>query len=247
MTSIPEDIQTTVARFEVTIKKALVAQYGSALEIHPRHIERVHIAQVLEAYQRSDLYRAERMEKVATLLMDLKLEFYFLTEVDNRLSLVIEAQGPYDSKNPLATPHTYLALLAIEQSVIGKARILWDRIMNLVYYLETGNEIPRKKSKKTQFFKFIDDKPRWKYLVPFLATLTTHDDSFRTPEFHKASMLRAVLMGDREMPSRGSVGRISFYAEWFFDNLVPMLGDGEPNDFTDQHVAQLQRRGLEVD
>ncbi len=73
------------------------------------------------------------------------------------------------------------------RALIGKSRILWERLMSLVYYMETGREIPKtgNGSVKSSFFSWIRTTPRWRYLEPYEQFLESFDASYRTPEYHK--------------------------------------------------------------
>lgn len=141
-------------------------------------------------------YPPERLEGAVIRAFDLKLQFYYLVEVDlgiynQAYSAALDANGlTYET----ATPNLLLTRLSLDQNLIGKMRILWERLMNLVYFVETGKEIPGK-SKKGKFFTWIDnDAPhKWSWLGGFSGEIVAYDDRFRTPEFHKNSTLRKEI------------------------------------------------------
>ena len=119
----------------------------------------------------------------------------YLIEVDlganNDLGRFVSNEPDSEQKES----HTQFVHLSFDQSLILKSRILWERVMNFVYYLETGNnlEIKKKQSKKAIFFDFIKDT-KWKFLEDYKEYVEWFDDTWRTPEAHKGSTLRARLL-----------------------------------------------------
>src|SRR4051794_31244281 len=95
-----------------------------------------------------------------------------------------------------APPRLLLRRLSFDQNLIGKSRILWERVMNLVYLLETGKHLEKRRSKKAAFDQWLRSEApeKWRILEPYGAEVQRFDDRFRTPEFHKNSMLRAGLL-----------------------------------------------------
>ncbi len=93
--------------------------------------------------------------------------------------------------------------LAIDQALIGASRILWERIMNMGYYLGTEEDIETKVSKnktKTKLFReFAKRNPPWDELISCLQNVEEYCDKYRTPEFHKGSVLRTVLTRNKEI------------------------------------------------
>ena len=59
----------------------------------------------------------------------------------------------------------------IDQTIIAKSRIFWDRLMNLIYYLETRSlleeQVSDRKSKRKAFFQLASTTPRWRFLEPY--------------------------------------------------------------------------------
>jgi hypothetical protein len=83
---------------------------------------------------------------------------------------------------------------------IGQLRILWERLMTLVYYLEQGKE-PDGKSVRKQFFRRLTSwNERWDVLVGWEAFIDEYDTRFRTPEYHKRSSMRNELFGRLSTP-----------------------------------------------
>jgi hypothetical protein len=77
--------------------------------------------------------------------------------------------------------------------MVGQARILWERLMTLVYYLEEGQD-PRGKSIRKVFFPKIPSwGGRWDILAEWESEIDWYDRLYRTPEFHTRSTLRKDL------------------------------------------------------
>jgi len=94
------------------------------------------------------VFPLDRLERVMNYLLDVELETYFIFDVDfggyNRL-----AQQGFNSSDPANTPDLWLSRLYLEQSLIGKSRILWERHMNLILFLEIGVDLDKKLSKRS--------------------------------------------------------------------------------------------------
>ncbi|MBM4510051.1 hypothetical protein GS425_00060 [Rhodococcus hoagii] len=90
-------------------------------------------------------YPPERLEGAVIRAFDLKLQFTtssrWTWHLQPGYSAALDANGlTYET----ATPNLLLTRLSLDQNLIGKMRILWERLMNLVYFVETGKEIPAK-------------------------------------------------------------------------------------------------------
>lgn len=63
-----------------------------------------------------------------------------------------------------------------------------------------AGQLPRvnisgRKSKRKAFFDFTRGSLRWRFFEPYEPVLQDYEDAYRTPEFYKASILRAELLG----------------------------------------------------
>jgi len=197
-------LRETVSRFEEVITLSMREKHPAGglsreqLEgfLRAMPVNVWNLLALFDAYVERGLPR-EHLGKFMECLMDYKLELYFVTEVDLGLTRQAVYMAGFDPKRPLATPRLLLMKLSLNQSVIGKVRILWERLMNAVYYLETGRELSSKQSKRTKFFNKIRDVPQWKPLLEVEALLERYENTLRTPEFHSASVLRAELLGSK--------------------------------------------------
>jgi hypothetical protein len=138
------------------------------------------------AFLKGEVYPQERLLGCLYKIVDVKLQLYFLLEVDLPLynSQVFDLGFKKDNAN--STPHLFLRHLSIDQTIIVKSRILWERVMNFIYFLETGEDLERKvsgnKSKRTLFFKFVESTQRWSFLRPYAAELDYFDAKYRGPK-----------------------------------------------------------------
>ena len=76
------------------------------------------------------------------------------------------------------------------QTLVLKVRVLWERMMNLVYFLAVRKDFdPGGKSRKRAFFKAMAASPQWAFMEEFRALIERLDEGFRTAEAHKQSRL----------------------------------------------------------
>jgi hypothetical protein len=227
-------IDDVVAEFETKTQNSVAFRFRHEREDHKqlmlkaRQVSNIDIAKFLKQYRKSKNYPQDRLEKLAYILMDIKLQMY-LIEVDLGADndLMRNISGEPDSVEKEA--HTQFVHLSFDQSLILKSRILWERVMNFVYYLETGKELTVKKGKKAKFFKFIDDT-RWKYLEDFKEYVEWFDNTWRTPEAHKGSKLRARLLSgtmDNDEVNR-ILGLIGIVTNAFYINMMNIIDDKDP-------------------
>lgn len=248
-------LKKRVAEFESLIEQALREKYfgyrnltsdQAEMIVRDNLLMRFDLAEVLNSFLDNPIWENGRAPKVMDYLLDLKLQLYYLSEVDlgiyNRMY-----HDPINADRDLAdSPRLLLIRLSLDQNLIGKSRVLWERIMNLVYYLETGEDLEGRKSKKKAFFALMGERPRWRWLLPYGEVLTSYDDAYRTPEFHKFSVLRAVLTGSREIEANDLL-RLTNRATEILDNIRSVVREGKPQSFSDLHLdgeGNIDRRYL---
>ena len=140
------------------------------------------------------------------------------------------------STNPKNAAYAELLELSVNQSLIGKSRILWERLMNLVYHLETGRSLDVKGSKKTKFFYFLKDHEKWHFLAAYRDTVTTFDDALRTPEYHKSSVLRSVFMGNKRIEFSKYRELYGSLLNTFWENFRSIAAGGKATHRTNVHL-----------
>jgi hypothetical protein len=93
----------------------------------------------LDSYRSSSAYPQDRLPGIMHRLIDTKLQMYFVSQVvPGAMNQMVYLRG-FDPDNPLATPNLQLTRLSYLQALIGQSRVLWERLMRLIYFLETGS------------------------------------------------------------------------------------------------------------
>ena len=205
-------LQERVAEFEDIILKARSAQHA---DLAPEHAELLlkhdpvitwNLINFIEAYFAGNLYPAERLPAVIDRLIDTKLQLHFVTQVwPGTMNLMVYLRG-FDPMAPQAIPNLQLARLAYSQAMIGANRILWERLMRSIYFLETGKEPEGKHTQKSFFRELPMWSPRWDLLAEFQTEIKYYDQVFRTPEYHKGSILKRELLGGGEVDMNDVLG-----------------------------------------
>jgi len=152
------------------------------------------IEQLIDDYIEYQAYPLDRLAGGIDRAIDLKLEHHFIRttfELDNG---ILRSPG-FDPRNPLAHPRQHLDRLYMLQNLIGQIRILWERAMTLIYYLEKGKDPDGKKIRKVFFDHLSAWSPRWDVFEGWHPVITKHDGDYRTPEFHIGSKIRKELFG----------------------------------------------------
>ena len=156
----PQNLRCDIELFEGLITAALQEKYEPLcspgflerfLQLHP--ISHWKLLTFFDTYIQGKVFPIDRLERLMNYLFDIKLQTYYVLEVYMGSYNRLDSQG-YDRADPKSTPHFFLSKLSLEQSLVGKTRILWERYMNFIYFLETGvnlEDTVRKRSKKTVF------------------------------------------------------------------------------------------------
>jgi hypothetical protein len=100
--------------------------------------------------------------------------------------------------------------------------------MNFVYYLETGEELEDKKSKKTKFFNHIKGT-KWSFLGEYKNYIEWFDNKLRTPEVHKSSTLRSHFSKGTNISQDKALGIINIAMNALWGNLILIIQGKEPN------------------
>lgn len=231
-----DDVAEKVAFYEKFFDGAWAEKYAesSTLIAESSTARRMRIDDFVRAYAEGG-YPVERLAKCVDRVIDLKLQLYYLTEIEvNAYNVAyfwpLMRQGLTEET---ASPHLLLVRLAQDQNVIGKIRVFWERLMNLVYFVENGREIPKSNSgsKKKKFFEWVrsEEGEQWHWLAPFEAVIDDYDRRFRTAEFHKSSVLRAEIerrkVGSLEIMSRGVN---YFIGGGLWANIILVISGQEP-------------------
>lgn len=204
--------------------------YGAPVFEH-HHLRRMRVADLARGYIDRGEYPIDRVASVVDRAIDVKLQLYLTGEitpalVNHHYYARVNAQ-PTDAD----LVSVKLVLLSLHQDMITKSRILWERVMGLVYFIETGAaDIPKsnKRSAKSTFFTMCRSTPRWKWLLPYEPGIETYDDAFRTPEVHKRSALRSLLMRGEDLvaPSNELMRLLNDAMNQVWDNIQSIVSGG---------------------
>jgi hypothetical protein len=244
-----DEIRNEVNTFETFLEKALEQKYEHLLPPDFRahfwginQIKRWDLRNFLEAYISCKQFPIERLEHVMYDLFDIKLQIYYVLEVDLGLYNRLIYDKGYTKRSMSEVPHILLTRFSFDQSLISKSRILWERLMNFIYHLETGElleqKVSNKKSKRKVFFTFVKTTPKWRFLEPYEFELQGYEDKFRTPEFHKSSILRAELFGNRVNDPNELMKLFNRALIVVWDNVMAIVSGKKPSHFTDLHADQ---------
>ena len=231
-TKVSAALRNKVEEFEGFVDRAFTQKYSGWPEeirngiLQFNSVKRWNLLEFLDTYSNAPTYPRQRLERLIYHLFDIKLQLYYILEVDLGLyNLLVHDRG-YNEKDPVEIPHTLLTRFSLDQSLIGKSRVLWERIMNFIYYLETGEDIEKKvsrRSKRSLFFNFVASSPRWRFLEPYGPLLEGYDDAFRTPEYHKSSVLRAELLGSRKVDPNELLKLVNNAINNLWDNILSIV------------------------
>jgi hypothetical protein len=193
----------------------------------------------VDAYREGG-YDEELLSACIDRAIDFKLQFYYVEEVDLGLYNAnyfdqLRAMGLSEGASP---PHMLLLRLSQDQNLIGKIRVLWERLMNLIYFLENGKDLDGR-SKKKPFFGWVnrDEAAKWVYLSPFEAVIEEHDDRFRTPEFHKNSTLRKEIL-NQALDLNDVIKSLNFFTNGMWDNILRIMRGQPLTSFSHLHFTK---------
>lgn len=191
----------------------------------------------VSAYLSADVYPDDWLESTVYRLIDVKLQLMYVTF---DLGMMNEYYFEFLSMGaPETSPRLMLRRMAFEQSIIGRARITWEKLMRFVYYLENGRDIEAIRSIKKRFFSWIDcdARPEWRFLLPYEDMVERHDERFRTPEYHKNSKVRGHLTGAQTVDLNEIIDINNRVNNVIWPNVMAIISGGWPSRFTDLHLS----------
>jgi hypothetical protein len=169
----------------------------------------------------------DRISKLMHALFDIKLQLFYIGEIDMGLYKSVLYRADYDPLDP--TPLESIKKMSLDQNVIVKSRILWERMINFVSIYISGEEVnvSSGKSKKGKFAKLIEDTP-WSFLKDYWQTLEWFDATLRTPEVHSGSVLRRYFQHTEEIfNDEGLLVLYNIAINLFYPNIVAIIGGQE--------------------
>jgi hypothetical protein len=174
----------------------------------------------------------EILGRFADHLLDLKFKLYCLLEVD--LPIYTDAINKWglEADDVKSTPQGFAVRLSEEVTLILKSRAVWESVMNAVYWLESGRDIPSVsetddlgitfKSKTGKFFPWVADQAQWSSLGTF-KPLVDNIDLLRMSEVHRFSRVRANFTKQTLEPIERCVELLNRILTYVFDHLVAVI------------------------
>ncbi|MFT4553414.1 MAG: hypothetical protein ACI9S8_002052 [Chlamydiales bacterium] len=195
----------------------------------PDYLKRIDVQKFYELLLENKGDTREIHESLIHTLFDIKMQLFFILEVEmrsyNRILQEIKSLADLKKK-----PYLALRKLSIDQSLIVKNRILWERVMNFVYCL--GNEVKEFKvskggSKLGKFFEKIKGT-RWEFLKFYKSLAENLNNRWRTGEVHKGSVLRGIFIRGRvaDFYEINEITNVVLAVLW--PNLLLILQGGNP-------------------
>lgn len=200
----------------------------------------------VRAYRSGKVYPEERLRELILRFTDVRLQQWYI-EFDAMMANEHYFSPIHDSSGLADSPNLKIVLMATTQSIIGRSRIAWEKLMRAVYHLETGKDLQptASRSYKNKFFDWVSTQPKWLFLEPYKSVVDQHDNRFRTGEFHKGSVLRRVVLGD-EIPDLNDVIGLSNYVGYStWANILDIVGGKWPSHFTDLHWQSPSRPDID--
>lgn len=153
----------------------------------------------LVGFRNSCFYSEDKEIRTLDQYFEVRLQMYYLgTASPDEWCDYTECLDSLDSLNQ----HQRLKRVSLIQGKIGQIRILWEKTMNMIFYLEFGELLEGKvssgKSKQGTFYDSITENDHWKFILEYRELFKHFDDMYRTPEAHKGSVLKKEIIGQRE-------------------------------------------------
>lgn len=204
------------------------------------------LTEFVDAYLSTGRYPADRLEALVYRLMDVKLQLMY---VINDLAMMNEQYFRFINLGaPETTPALMLRRMAFEQMIIGRVRITWEKLMRFIYYLETGKDIEASRSLKRKFFTWVaaDAPPQWSFMLPYEAVVERHDSQFRTPEYHKNSVVRSHLTGASRPDLNDMISIHNRVNNVIWPNIVSIISGQWPVNFSDLHWSSRDSHTIDA-
>jgi len=252
-------LRSRVSEFEDVVRRAREAKLREVpqaimeqmLEHDP--ILQWRVSDFVGDYLAGGVYPEERLAQVVDRLIDTKLHYYYVAMVlPGTMNVMVYNRG-FDPDDPLRSPELELSRLCYSQALIGQSRVLWERLMRCIYYLEEGQD-PGGKSTRRKFFQRLSAwSPRWKLLAEWDTEIDRYDGRYRTPEYHKGSVLKAELLGGSAVDANDVLSLLTPVMNGFWPLLIcnvsgrphNMIALGRTVPAGQNGPAALGRRGRE--
>lgn len=234
-----QDVRSDLVQFEGILHSAICGTYYPHFpaEIADDMVKRDQLINInlvddfFDRYVACEVYPTERLGPLSYRIMDWKMQSYFVSKALPGLHNALFSRTKLNLTQPLQTPGLYLDHLCMMQAMIGQVRVLWDRLMGFIYFLEEGRE-PQGKSIRKAFFRELPNwEGRWDALANCQAKIDAYDTKYRTPEFHKNSVLRASIFKDEAADPNEIMGPAQGVVDGFWRLLQDNISGIRSNIF----------------
>ncbi|MBI4192847.1 MAG: hypothetical protein HY525_20230 [Betaproteobacteria bacterium] len=198
-----EDAESFINRFESQLESAVKFHVGrhpavqSDFRFRWSVIKRIDL-NACRTYAASRL-PVDEAERATFAFIDFKLQIIALLLFDwDYFNEHILSLSPRDSASVPAGSQEYqrFLLYSYHHAEASKVRVVVERLMNVIYFIEKRQMLEGVESKKSAFERFLAEYPLWSFMAPVLTLTKELDDRFRTPEVHKGSMMRKRIFGE---------------------------------------------------
>ena len=190
-----EQLVKDIQKFDGLIKSAYIVkqkEYGQTIDLVHSYLEQMDINAFYEVLVKNNAFPKCDPPILIHSLFDIKMQLFFILEIEmGKYNLIYNEIRSFSEIRD--KPLLALKKLSLDQNLIVKNRILWERVMNFIFYLIQGKKFEGKKSKVTKFFEIIEDT-KWEYLKFYKPLVETLNDRWRTPEVHKGSVLKGLFL-----------------------------------------------------
>lgn len=180
-------------------------------------------------------FTAEQRRSALNRAIDFKLQVATLLITDWDLyDQSVFRLSPADSRDlrPGQQEWQKLRYYSLDQATVGKVHIMIERLISAIYCAETGSEIESEGArKKARAFRlFLQSRPHLSFFDQILAQLEEFDGQFRTPEYHKGSVLKKGLFADPTQASSEISAHLVQFLSSILGHVVPLYFAGTDAD-----------------
>ena len=200
--------------------------------------------ELVKLLKNSQPYQHIDQNKLIDLLHEIKIQITFIMITFGQFnSSVYDKTIPGSNVDQQIFNNMSILLnyLSLTQDIVIKSRILFERIMNFIIFLEEGKELKgrSKNSKRSEFYKIIKGTP-WEFFLEYQSFIDAYDQQFRAAEVHAGSFLKRYLVG-KSLPDSDVIMSFSnFLMNIFWGNLKNILqGKNAPSIFWDIGMEKL--------
>jgi hypothetical protein len=175
------------------------------------------------APQRKALYSA----------FDFVLQMEFLMVQGGATNKVV-FDGNLFKERRFESPTVQLQFGALRQWSIVASRIAFEKLADLIHFLETGEQIRGKSSKFKHIRRiFLDAQKPWHYFAPYLIAVRRFDRKYRTPEVHGGSPMPRKLLSLAEPTSEelNASHQLTNLMMNLWPPFIVLLNQKRPNQF----------------